>query len=255
MEKTELPAIHYCAVQSTKQAEELGFRNRDGKDQYRLVELDAEGKLVPVAVTKTNTMFFSAEEVIERIPNLYERIPYERLIGMQKELHEAKPEEKKLEKAEKTETPEHKETLTTGKEAPGVGIREIPEQKGMLEVTGFQVDQGVVMARVQYNGEESLEGIWKKGEELYILTGMEVNHSLEKYSFREGDKKELQTYLRENHLEAEEKYQMLVVETEKEPHRNMEQNMQETKKFLEGIQKKEMEKNYAIRPVEMELQL
>lgn len=255
LEKTELPAIHYCAVQSTKQAEEIGFRNRDGKDQYRLVELDAEGKLVPVAVTKTNTMFFSAKEVIERIPNLYERIPYESLIGMQKERYGAKPEEKRLEQTEKIETPEQKDMPAAGKEVPAVGIREIPEQKGMLEVVGFEVDQGVVMAKVQYNGEESLEGIWKKGEELYILTGMEVNHSLEKYSFREGEKKALQAYLQENRLEAEEKYQMLVVGTEKEPHRSIEQNMQETKKFLEGIQKKEMEKNRAVRPVEMELQL
>ena len=57
LEKAALPEIHYCAVQSTKQVEEIGFRNRDGKDQYRLVELDADGKIIPVTVTKTNTMF------------------------------------------------------------------------------------------------------------------------------------------------------------------------------------------------------
>ena len=56
--KEGLPEIHYCAIQSTKQIEEQGFRVRNGKHQYRLVELDTEGNLIPVALTKQNTMFF-----------------------------------------------------------------------------------------------------------------------------------------------------------------------------------------------------
>lgn len=53
------------------------------------MELDADGKIIPVTVTKTNTMFFSAREVMERIPNLYERISYEQLLKMQKDIQTA----------------------------------------------------------------------------------------------------------------------------------------------------------------------
>ena len=50
LEKEGLPEIHYCAIQSTKQIEEQGFRVRNGKHQYRLVELDAEGNLMSVSL-------------------------------------------------------------------------------------------------------------------------------------------------------------------------------------------------------------
>lgn len=266
LEKTELPAIHYCAVQSTKQAEEIGFRNRGGKDQYRLVELDADGKIIPVTVTKTNTMFFSAREVMERIPNLYERISYEQLLKMQKDIQTAQWEhtvegEQKKEQTEsqgrvsKEEKPDlsRAEQILQDRKKNGVA-REIPEQKGTLELLGYQVDQGVLVARIQYKGEETLEGIWKNGEELYILTGMEVNHSLEKYSFRQEEKEELQTFLKENQIEVEEKYQMLSVKEQKETQRSVEQTLEKTTQFLQSVGRKEMEKSQKIQPVN-ELQL
>lgn len=266
LEKTELPAIHYCAVQSTKQAEEIGFRNRGGKDQYRLVELDADGKIIPVTVTKTNTMFFSAREVMERIPNLYERISYEQLLKMQKDIQTAQWEhavegEQKKEQTEsqgrisKEEKPDlsRAEQIFQDRKKNGV-TREIPEQKGTLELLGYQVDQGVLVARIQYKGEETLEGIWKNGEELYILTGMEVNHSLEKYSFHQEEKEELQAFLKENQIEVEEKYQMLSVKEQKETQRSVEQTLEKTTQFLQNVGRKEMEKSQKIQPVN-ELQL
>lgn len=266
LEKAALPEIHYCAVQSTKQVEEIGFRNRDGKDQYRLVELDADGKIIPVTVTKTNTMFFSAREVMERIPNLYERISYEQLLKMQKDIQTAQWEhtvegEQKKEQTEsqgrvsKEEKPDlsRAEQILQDRKKNGVA-REIPEQKGTLELLGYQVDQGVLVARIQYKGEETLEGIWKKGEELYILTGMEVNHSLEKYSFRQEEKEELQTFLKENQIEVEEKYQMLSVKEQKETQRSVEQTLEKTTQFLQSVGRKEMEKSQKIQPVN-ELQL
>ena len=165
------------------------------------MELDADGKIIPVTVTKTNTMFFSAREVMERIPNLYERISYEQLLKMQKDIQTAQWEhtvegEQKKEQTEsqgrvsKEEKPDlsRAEQILQDRKKNGVA-REIPEQKGTLELLGYQVDQGVLVARIQYKGEETLEGIWKNGEELYILTGMEVNHSLEKYSFRQEEKR------------------------------------------------------------------
>lgn len=266
LEKTELPAIHYCAVQSTKQAEGIGFRNRGGKDQYRLVELDADGKIIPVTVTKTNTMFFSAREVMERIPNLYERISYEQLLKMQKDIQTAQWEhavegEQKKEQTEsqgrisKEEKPDlsRAEQIFQDRKKNGV-TREIPEQKGTLELLGYQVDQGVLVARIQYKGEETLEGIWKNGEELYILTGMEVNHSLEKYSFHQEEKEELQAFLKENQIEVEEKYQMLSVKEQKETQRSVEQTLEKTTQFLQNVGRKEMEKSQKIQPVN-ELQL
>lgn len=266
LEKTELPAIHYCAVQSTKQAEEIGFRNRGGKDQYRLVELDADGKIIPVTVTKTNTMFFSAREVMERIPNLYGRISYEQLLKMQKDIQTAQWEhavegEQKKEQTEsqgrisKEEKPDlsRAEQIFQDRKKNGV-TREIPEQKGTLELLGYQVDQGVLVARIQYKGEETLEGIWKNGEELYILTGMEVNHSLEKYSFHQEEKEELQAFLKENQIEVEEKYQMLSVKEQKETQRSVEQTLEKTTQFLQNVGRKEMEKSQKIQPVN-ELQL
>lgn len=266
LEKTELPAIHYCAVQSTKQAKEIGFRNRGGKDQYRLVELDADGKIIPVTVTKTNTMFFSAREVMERIPNLYERISYEQLLKMQKDIQTAQWEhavegEQKKEQTEsqgrisKEEKPDlsRAEQIFQDRKKNGV-TREIPEQKGTLELLGYQVDQGVLVARIQYKGEETLEGIWKNGEELYILTGMEVNHSLEKYSFHQEEKEELQAFLKENQIEVEEKYQMLSVKEQKETQRSVEQTLEKTTQFLQNVGRKEMEKSQKIQPVN-ELQL
>ena len=203
---------------------------------------------------------------MERIPNLYERISYEQLLKMQKDIQTAQWEhavegEQKKEQTEsqgrisKEEKPDlsRAEQIFQDRKKNGV-TREIPEQKGTLELLGYQVDQGVLVARIQYKGEETLEGIWKNGEELYILTGMEVNHSLEKYSFHQEEKEELQAFLKENQIEVEEKYQMLSVKEQKETQRSVEQTLEKTTQFLQNVGRKEMEKSQKIQPVN-ELQL
>lgn len=85
LHNTGLPPIHECAIQSTEQIQEKGFQIREGRHQYRLVELDGEGNFVPVKVAERNLMFFSPREVEGRIPNLYKQIPYLELEAMQAE--------------------------------------------------------------------------------------------------------------------------------------------------------------------------
>lgn len=83
---------------------------------------------------------------------------------------------------------------------------------------------------------------------------MEVNHSLEKYSFHQEEKEELQAFLKENQIEVEEKYQMLSVKEQKETQRSVEQTLEKTTQFLQSVGRKEMEKSQKIQPVN-ELQL
>ena len=85
LEGGELPAIHYCAVQSTQHCEERGFRKRNGKDQFRLAELTEDGKIQPMDI-KRNVIFRSPEELKDLVPSMYEEIPYRELLKKQEEL-------------------------------------------------------------------------------------------------------------------------------------------------------------------------
>ena len=52
LKECKLPEIRYCAVQSTEQIEERGFRKRGDQEQYRLVELGSEGQIQPMEINR-----------------------------------------------------------------------------------------------------------------------------------------------------------------------------------------------------------
>ena len=85
LEEAALPKIHYCAVQSTEHYEERGFHKRNGKDQYRLVELLEDGRIASMDIKK-NVIFRTPEEVKKLVPNMYEELKYEELLKRQAEL-------------------------------------------------------------------------------------------------------------------------------------------------------------------------
>lgn len=174
LKDTNLPEIHYCAVQSTENTEERGFRVRQGKHQYRLVELDGAGDMVPVSITDRNTMFFSPKEVQERIPNMYKEISYRELQEMRQE-------------------------------------RTVYKAQEAIVIKEFFTESEYCMARVLYQGVETTEGIWRRGEELYITTGWAMEGNLEEHILSEGQREQLASYMKAHQWEMTEEFPLLKV--------------------------------------------
>ncbi len=64
-----------------------------------------------------------------------------------------------------------------------------------LQVKSFKLEDGVCMATVSLNGEEFKEGVWKKENQYYVLTGMAFDNSLEKHLLSEQDIKTMKAQI------------------------------------------------------------
>lgn len=245
LEKEGLPEIHYCAIQSTKQIEEQGFRVRNGKHQYRLVELDAEGNLIPVALTKQNTMFFAAQDVEKRIPNMYKKLPYGELLERQKlvksgELRLEEPAEKKKQVSEEIKQEVDKAKQEQAENAP---VKQPEEATEQLLVEGFREDQNTLMANIKYKEEELEEAVWKKEDKFYICTGMRLDNTLEEHLLLDDQVEQLKAFLKENHYELDETLPILQLKRSEE---SQEQKATRTDNYLNQLQQQEMSKNQQV---------
>lgn len=159
LEEKELPKIHMCAIQSTEQMQESGFRIREGRHQYRLVELEENGTLRPVQLEERNVIYFSPEEIKKRIPNMYQLIKYPELETLQNNLlQELKNESPKA-------SYEHDKTA----------------MEETFRVKRFYVDHETVMGEGTYLGKEENGGVWKREGVYYALTGYAFDDSLKEH--------------------------------------------------------------------------
>lgn len=209
LEESELPEIHYCAVQSTQQVEEKGFRKRNGKDTYRLVEVK-EGEIVPLDIAR-NKIFFSPEELKDLVPNMYEKIPY--------------PELLQLQSTQKNQL-EEQHTISGS-----------PEDKQEVKIKGYKIVDGCLMAIVLYKGKETEENVCKDQERYYVSTGYMQDHTYEEHDLDSMDQMEMEEYIRENHLDITDLTGMLVLASAAG---NTLDNGQNGGNFLDELQKQQL---------------
>lgn len=245
LEKEGLPEIHYCAIQSTKQIEEQGFRVRNGKHQYRLVELDAEGNLMSVSLTKQNTMFFAPQEVEKRIPNMYKKLPYDELLERQNLVKSgALKLEQTTEQKEQTQEEMKQELDKVNQdqiENPPIERKEkVTEQ---LLVEGFGEEQNTLMAKIEYRGEKLEEAVWKEGDKVYICTGMAFDDTYEKHLLSNEQIEQMNLFLKKNHYELDETLPILQLKPCEE---SQEQKAVRTENYLNQLQQQEMSKNQQV---------
>lgn len=245
LEKEGLPEIHYCAIQSTKQIEEQGFRVRNGKHQYRLVELDTEGNLIPVSLTKQNTMFFAPQEVEKRIPNMYKKLPYEELLERQAlvrsgALRSEEPAEKQKQVSEEIKQEVDKVKQEQAEHAPVEQAEKATEQ---LLVEGFREDQNTLMVKIEYRGEKLEEAVWKERDKVYICTGMTFDDTYEKHLLSNEQIEQMNLFLKENHYELDETLPILQLKLCEE---SQEQKAVRTENYLNQLQQQEISKNQQV---------
>lgn len=193
LEAGELPAIHYCAVQSTQHCEERGFHKRNGQDQYRLVELLEDGRILPMDI-KRNVIFRSPEELKDLVPNMYEKISYCEILDKQEQLQK--------QGVVAIEDPVHREQ-----------IQEISEkQEASWSIHGFRVVEGIVVAKVLNDGLETEENIWTEYGRIYVATGYMADNTYEEHDLTETEREELKAFMEENGIEADETSPFLFVD-------------------------------------------
>lgn len=196
---TELPEIHYCAVQSTQHMEELGFHKRDGQEQYRLVELDAQGKIVPMDI-KRNVIFKNPNELNKYVPEMYEKIPYNSLQQMQEQ---------------KLQHQVHRDDLTEHNQIQKDSLlenRSFFQKENGITVNGFDVKDGMLIAKINQNGLESEEAVFRKDERFYSSVGYAFDNSYVEFDLTEEQQDELETYILEHAIKLDKDSLMLVVE-------------------------------------------
>lgn len=166
LEEKPLPKIHYCAVQSTEQIEERGFRKRDSRNQYRLVE-EKNGEIQPMNI-KQNVIFTDPKELKSLVPPMYIMTDYAQ-----------------LEKATAEHVANQKEQKNLGENKRQEGnIEEAVE--GKLGIKEFAAVDGICMAVTETAGRTEDLAVWKRGEQFYIETGYAFDGSLEEH-FLEGE--------------------------------------------------------------------
>ncbi len=250
LEKEGLPRIHYCAIQSTEQTEEKGFRIRDGKHQYRLVELDQEGSLVPVALTKQNTMFFTPEDVEKRILDMYKKIPYNELLERQNLVKSGELDLGQMTEYRERAQGEKKQEADKPKQEQAGNI--VAERNGktgeQLILEGFKEEENLLVAKIRYKGEDLEEGIWKVGNEIYLQTGMVFDNTSEKHLLTEEQVERMNQFLKENHYELDETYPILQLKACGE---SLEQKSMQRESYLNRLQQQEMQKNQQAQAVSL----
>lgn len=220
----ELPAIHYCAVQSTADFEERGFHKRNGKDQYRLVEL--AGSEIQAMDIRKNVIFRSPEEVRELIPNMYEEVPYTNLLKMRASQIGVKETGQKMIMQKEDRTPE-KETSVSDR------------------IRGFTVSDSLITAVLSQNGQE--ETLWREEGRTYYATGEMYDNTYQEHDLTEAEADAFENYLTENGIELDERSPMLM---RKENTKSTAINGRENgTSFLDKLQEQQMKQEKDIIPM------
>lgn len=224
LEAGELPEIHYCAVQSTADYEERGFHKRNGKDQYRLVEL-AGREIQPMDIKK-NVIFRSPEEVRELIPNMYEEIPYADL----QKMREAQIGVKE-----------------TGENVAARKEESIEDKAGVSDrIRGFTVSDNMVAVILSQDGQE--EPLWQKEGRTFYATGGMYDNTYQEHDLTETEKEALESYLSRNGIELDEQFPILTRKEAVESGTAIEEKQNGTS-FLDALQKEQMRQDQSLVPV------
>lgn len=159
LEEQPLPEIRQCAIQSTERIEEKGFRNREGKHQYRLVE-KMDGVIQPMDI-KRNVIYTNPNELKSLVPPMYVMVDYA-------QLEEQAPLQKETQKLIENEVQATNE-LSAGE----IPIKDIQQKDGMY------------IAMIEIEGEDTELGIWKRGERFYVETGYVFDGTHEEHELNE----------------------------------------------------------------------
>ena len=199
----ELPKIHYCAVQSTQHMEERGFHKREGQDQYRLVELDEQGNIMPMDI-KRNVIFKQPDELKKYVPEMYEKIPYNSLQQMQETQHQMQKDiVTENDQIQKVSLPENEQ---------GLEKRLSFQKEHGITVHGFEAKDKMLIAKISQNGIESEEAVMRQGERFYASVGYVFDNSYVEFDLTEEQQDELEAYITGHGLKLNEESLMLMVE-------------------------------------------
>lgn len=169
----ELPEIHYCAVQSTEQIEERGFRKRGDQEQYRLVEIGREGQIQPMEINR-NVIYTDPAQLKPLVPKMYELIKYDELDELRVlHIEQSREPEQKLPEAQ----------------PQGSGNKLTAEQ--------IRVENRLVMAEVRLDGQMEKLAVSKEGERYYVETGYAFDHTLQAYDLDENTVEQIREQLGE----------------------------------------------------------
>lgn len=237
-----LPEIHYCAVQSTQYMEETGFHKRNGQDQYRLVQLNEQGEIVPMEI-KRNVIFRHPDELKELIPEMYEEVPYSKLLKFQEEMamnrgaENLKEERIQHEEGQQPVSKEQKETQDQDMET------RLPFQsENGITVKGFDLEDGMIVAKFIQDGVESNEAVYRQDGRYYTETGYAFDNSYVKIELTEEQQDELEAYISEHGLKLDKDSMLLMVEEAAEQIRDEEPGLERTgTDFLNALQQQEFQ--------------
>lgn len=208
-------------------------------------KLDTEGNLIPVSLTKQNTMFFAPQEVEKRIPNMYKKLPYEELLERQAlvrsgALRSEEPAEKQKQVSEEIKQEVDKVKQEQAEHAPVEQAEKATEQ---LLVEGFREDQNTLMVKIEYRGEKLEEAVWKERDKVYICTGMTFDDTYEKHLLSNEQIEQMNLFLKENHYELDETLPILQLKLCEE---SQEQKAVRTENYLNQLQQQEISKNQQV---------
>lgn len=255
LQDVSLPEIHYCAVQSTHHLEERGFHKRNGQEQYRLVELNDKGKIVPMDI-KRNVIFYSPAEVKRLIPEMYEEVAYGRLVNMGSEMTESqKPERISGQEQETAENGsfENSETEVLGSEQTiqkgrtdmqDVQWQELEQDREIPDIRGFEVTERIVMATVLIDGTEEQQAVCRNRNGLYIPVGYAFDHSYRELELSHEQTEDLEDFIETEGLSLIDDSMILMAEKRAEEikeERPGETGRKNGMSFLDALQKQEFQ--------------
>lgn len=255
LQDVPLPEIRYCAVQSTQHLEERGFHKRNGQEQYRLVELNDKGEIVPMDI-KRNVIFYSPSEVKRLIPEMYEEVPYGRLVNMGSGMTESqKPERVSAQEQETVENGSFEnsemevlesEQITQEKRPDVQDVQwQEPEQNGEIpDIRGFEVTEGIVMATVLIDGIEEQQAVCRNRDGLYIPVGYAFDHSYRELELSHEQTEDLEDFIETKGLSLIDDSMILMAEKRAEEikeERPGETGRKNGMSFLDALQKQEFQ--------------
>lgn len=240
--KQQLPQIRYCAVQSTAQVEERGFRKRGEKHQYRLVE-KKDGVISPMEINR-NIIYTNPEDLKPLVPAMYVLVDYNKLDGMEKTENEIKGNEVPGEhtaKADRAEFAQGNETEHT-EEKKEAAVSGLPVRK-------ISIEDGMYMANVRIEGKEQELAIWKKDGNYLVETGYAYNGTLEEHLL---DAAQVEAMLEEGvSIQAD---GLLISRMEASAETGeLKKEKSEMNGFLDKLQKQELQKDQ-VKPIQPAIQ-
>lgn len=240
LQDVPLPEIHYCAVQSTQHLEERGFHKRNGQEQYRLVELNDKGEIVPMDI-KRNVIFYSPAEVKRLIPEMYEEVSYGKLVSMGKEQVDSPKQEHMP--GQKSENVPESSFENSRSEPMDMEQRSVEPERTMNEETadikGFEVKEGIIMATMVTGGIEERQAVCRNQKGYYIPMGYAFEHSYRELELTQEQGEELEAFIETQGITVTGDSMILMAE-ERQEDRFVETEKKETS-FLDALQKQQFQ--------------